>query len=72
MSYVVLIRFSDRVGVEVRGPYRSFKQASADAKAWDGVNAQSATVEPVVSIDGYKRLPQHLKLFSAALGPCGK
>ena len=53
MSYVVVIAFADRISIEVRGPYRTFKQASADAKAFDAISGQSASVEPVAPIAGY-------------------
>lgn len=40
MSFIVLM---------VVGPYRSFKRVEGDAKAWTGVNGQTASVEPLVA-----------------------
>jgi len=39
-TYVVVVK-SGEVSIAVYGPYRSFRRAEGDAKAWDG------TVEPV-------------------------
>ena len=40
ISYVVIVKTGE-VSIAVYGPYRSFKRAEGDAKAWDG------TVEPM-------------------------
>lgn len=40
ITYVVIVKTGE-VSIAVYGPYRSFKRAEGDAKAWDG------TVEPM-------------------------
>lgn len=55
MNYVVLLLPLTGLGVEVRGPYRSFKRAEADAKAWDGIDGCSASVEPLLTQDGWPK-----------------
>jgi len=50
MTFVVILcrgEFERRVV----GLYRSFKAASGDAKAWDGINGWSTTVEPLTRKD---------------------
>lgn len=45
--FVVLCKKADSLQVRVIGPYRSFRLAENDAKALDGVDGVSATVEPL-------------------------
>lgn len=47
MKFIVLATY----GLEERavGPYRSFKSAEGDAKAWDGVGGWSCCVLPIVT-----------------------
>ena len=67
MSYIVLIQFAGSVRVEVRGPYRSFKRADSDAKAWTA-GGETASVEPVLPVAETPTDEQYM----AALGPCDK
>jgi hypothetical protein len=48
MTYIVLLLSARSLAFEVRGPYRSFKRAEGDAKAWNGIDGKSASVEPIM------------------------
>jgi hypothetical protein len=48
MTYIVLLRSENSLAFEVRGPYRSFKRAEGDAKAWDKIDGKTTSVEPIM------------------------
>lgn len=51
MTYIVVVeRGAER---EAIGPYRSFKKAEGDAKAWDG-DGRIAYVVPITKPEAYK------------------
>jgi len=50
ISYVVILtrlHAADGVRTTVYGPYRSFRQAEGDAKAWEAEGDRTCTVEPL-------------------------
>lgn len=49
MNFIVVVNrgIGPRLGVEYVGPYRSFKQAEGDAKAWNGTEGRECWVEPL-------------------------
>ncbi|WP_290906276.1 hypothetical protein [Aquabacterium sp.] len=50
-AFVVVVE-QDKKSTTV-GPYRQFKRADADARAWDGTAGRSAWVEPMVAPAAY-------------------
>lgn len=55
-AYVVVVEVEKR-SITV-GPYRTFKRADGDARAWDGADGRSCWVEPVTSPEQYQKLRQ--------------
>jgi len=57
VSFVVILQRGE-FERRVVGVYRSFKRASADARAWDRVNGWGATVEPLSRLcPGFDPIP---------------
>ena len=48
MKYLVIVQ-RPNFGTEAYGPYRTFRQAEGDAKAWHGINNQWTYVVPLQS-----------------------
>lgn len=47
--FVVLVKTEGKLEVAIVGPYFSFRTADKDARAIDGTNGRTATVEPLQS-----------------------
>lgn len=48
VTYVVVVQTPGRIASAVYGPYRSFKRAEGDARAWEA-DGSSCAVEPIMS-----------------------
>lgn len=52
MRFVVLLE-KGKYSREIVGPYRTFKQAEGDAKAWDGIDGKAACVVELQKPDDF-------------------